>query len=451
MTINSRFTRALRNHILILDGAMGTLLHERGLKHGQAPEELNLANPAIVQSVHADYYAAGADMVLTNTFGATRKKLDDFGLGESVSDINTAAVKIARKAAEKTNGFVAGDIGPLGSYLTPLGPLSFDEAYGFFREQAQALASAKPDCLIIETMSDIRELKAAIIAAKDAFHGPIIAQMTFTETNTTVTGTDPLSFITVAESLDVHGIGLNCGIGPGQVTSLVKQFTEKTHLPISVKPNRGIPQLVNRQTIYPGTIDEFVTSLSACVTFGANLVGGCCGTDPSFIQALAQKLKNKKPRKRSKKTAITRFSSRVKTLEITPRSPLIIIGERINPTGRKILQQELSQNNFTRVRSDAKAQVEAGAHMLDVNMGLPAHDEKTLMEKALQIVQSAVQVPLCIDSASTDVLEHALKNCEGKPLVNSVSGEQEKMSALLPIIKRYGAGFIGLLIDENGI
>ncbi|MFH1378967.1 MAG: homocysteine S-methyltransferase family protein [bacterium] len=448
---NNRFLKTLTKKILVSDGAMGTLLQQRGLKTGQAPEELNITAPHIVESVHADYVNAGSDVVLTNTFGATRSKLSDYHLAHKIDAINFEAVKIARNAVKKTRGFVACDIGPLGSYLKPLGPLSWDAAYDLFAEQARILSTANPDLFIIETMSDIREVKAALRAAKDCFDGPVFVQMTFTEDGTTVTGTDPLSFITVAEAMGADGIGINCSVGPKNLYPLVKILAQHTHLPISVKPNRGMPQLINRETIYPGTIQEFVTYAQKFARLGVNLIGGCCGTDPSFITAIAQKLNKQKPKIRKKKINITRFCSRTKTLTITHKSPLIKIGERINPTGRNILQKELADFNFTTVRNDAVAQVSAGAHMLDVNMGLPGGNEQKLMKKALDIVQSSVQVPMCIDSNSPEVLETALKLCEGKPLVNSVTGETHKLNAILPLIKRYGAGIIGLTIDEKGI
>lgn len=451
MKKDSRFIKALHKRILIMDGAMGTLLQQRGLKLGQAPEELNITAPDIVESVHRDYYQAGSDVVLTNTFGATRRKLAEYNLENKIDAINAEAVRIAKKAASKTNGFVACDIGPLGSYLKPLGPLSWDEAYDLFAEQARILASAKPDLFIIETMSDIREVKASLRAAKDCFAGPVFVQMTFTEDGATVTGTDPLSFVTVAEAMGADGIGINCSVGPKNLYPLVKILTQSTHLPISVKPNRGMPQLINRETIYPGTVKEFVKYTVQYARLGVNLIGGCCGTDPSFIKAVSEKLRKKKPVMRREKKGITRFSSRTRTITITPQSPLIKIGERINPTGRKILQKELKDFNFTTVRSDASAQVHAGVHMLDINMGVPGSDEKKLMERAMEIVQSSVPVPLCIDSSSPEVLETALKLCEGKPLVNSVTGETHKLTAIIPLIKRYGAGIIGLTIDEDGI
>jgi 5-methyltetrahydrofolate--homocysteine methyltransferase len=447
---NSRFIKELKKRILLLDGAMGTLLHQRGLKTGQAPEELNITNPSIVASVHRDYFTAGSDVVLTNTFGASKRKLAEYGLENKVHEINHQGVLIAKKAAQETNGFVAGDIGPLGSYLTPLGILSWDEAYALFAEQAAALASADPDLIIIETMSDIREVKAAIRAAKDHYQGPVFAQMTFTEDGITVTGTDPVSFITVAEAMGADGIGVNCSVGPKNLYPIVKKLAQNTHLPISVKPNRGMPQLINRQTIYPGTKEEFFTYAKKFAQCGINMIGGCCGTDPSFIETLID-LKKMRPKTRVKKPGLTRFCSRTRTIAITSSSPLITIGERINPTGRKILQQELQQSDFTLVRNDARGQVQAGADMLDVNMGLAGGDESKLLAKALDIVQSSVAVPLCIDSSSPAALESALKLCEGKPLVNSVSGEEKKLDQVLPLIKRYGAGVIGLAVTDRGI
>jgi 5-methyltetrahydrofolate--homocysteine methyltransferase len=446
------FNKILKERILILDGAMGTLLQERGLKSGQSPEELNLTKEGqeIIKSVHLDYLQAGSDIILTNTFGATARKLSDYGLENKIKEINYNAVKIARKCAKKFNAFVGGSIGAIGTYLKPIGPLSFEDAYNIFSQQIRILSKAGVDLIFIETISDISELKSALLAAKDNFKGPIISMVTFTEDKITVSGTSPLCFLSVAESMGTDGVGINCSVGPKDLYAVVKEIIKFAKKIIVVKPNRGLPVLVNRETVFPGTLSEFLSYGVKFANLGVNLIGGCCGTNPEFIRELTKRLKNKKPKQR-KKISATLISSRTNCVIVKDKSPLVVVGERINPTGKKDFQEELRKGVFKRIRKEATLQVKEGAKILDINVGIAGGDEVYLLKNAVSIVQSAVNVPIMIDSTNREAIETALKLCEGKPILNSTTAEDKKLNELLPLIKRYGGCLVGLTLSEKGI
>jgi 5-methyltetrahydrofolate--homocysteine methyltransferase len=447
----NRFLNALKKNILILDGAMGTELQKRGfLDDCVCPEELNIKSPEKIQAVHQDYLEAGSQVIFTNTFGANRLKLSEFGLEGKLDLINRQGIRNARTLAEKCGAFVGADVGPIGAYISPLGNISFDEAYNLFAEQVKSLAKEGPDLLVIETMAEIREVKAAILAAKDNYSGPVFAQMTFNKDGSTVTGTDILAFLAVAESMGVDGIGLNCSVGPKQLVKLAAILAKNTSLPISFKPNAGMPKLVNRQTVFPGTVAQFVAASVEAKAAGVNLLGGCCGTGPEYIRALANKLKGKAPKMRKAPRRIW-VSSRTRALDLSVARNLVIIGERINPTNRKKFQEELFAGNFQMLRSEAKQQVTQGANILDINLGLPGADEKTLMKKAVEEIQEVVSAPLCIDSSSIETIEAGVRACAGKPIINSVNGDKEKLDRILPLAKRYGAVVIGLTTDEKGL
>jgi len=445
------FNKIISERTLILDGAMGTELQKRGfLFDVGAPEELNLRFPERIQEVQLDYLRAGSDIIIANTFGANRHKLADYGLAEKVEELNIAGVRIAREIAVPFGACVAGDMGPIGAYISPLGPISFDEAYKLFAEQAKALQKAGSDLIFIETMAEIREMKAAIIACRDNFGGPVIAQMTFTPDGNTVTGTGVLAFIAVAEACGADAIGVNCSAGPKDLLPIIKTICANTSLPVSFKPNAGLPTLVNRETVFPGTCEDFVAFSLKAQALGVNMIGGCCGTTPEFIKSLSAQLKDKPPIKRAAKNKLF-LASRSKAFDAHNFGRLIIIGERINPTNRKKFQEELSAGNFASVRREAKEQVKAGALVLDLNLGLPGADETALIARAVQEVQEAVSAPLCIDSSSPGAIEAGLKACAGKPILNSVSGEIEKLKIIVPLAKRYGAALVGLAVNERGI
>ena len=445
------FKNLLNEKVLILDGATGTELQKYNFLEGvSTPEELNIKFPKRIQKIYSSYIDSGSDIILANTFGANRLKLSQYKLDTKINEIINVGVSIAKKEAKKTNSFVAGDISSVGAYLYPLGNVYFDDAYQAFKEQAKILSDSGVDLIIIETMTEIKELKAAILAVKDVCELPIITQMSFTQEGTTVTGTDILSFIAMAESLEIDAIGMNCSVGPETLLQLAKFMAKNTNLPISFKPNAGMPQYINRQTIFPGTSEEFVKICLQAYNYGINMFGGCCGTNPEYIKLLSSNLKNRPPVIR-KKVCHHLLSSRTKAIDLNLLNKPIKIGERINPTGRKKFQAELSQNIFGLVKTEARTQAQAGADILDVNMGLPGADETKLIINAVNEIQEIVNLPLSLDSSFTEALDNACKHCTGKPLINSVNGEIEKLEKILPIAKKYGTSIIGLCVDEKGI
>jgi len=445
------FRNRTTREIILLDGGMGTLLQARDLGIGQAPEELNLNKPESVIKAHRDFIKAGSNVILTNTFGGTRLKLNEYHLGDRARDINTAAVELARKASQGADIWVAGCIGPCGKYLKPVGKLDFRPAYDTFAEQVKYLAGAGVDLLIIETMSDIRETRAALMAARRYFNGPIIAQMTFADGRNTVTGTDPLTALTVLEALDADAFGINCSTGPEEIFGAIKEVQNKTLLPLSVEPNAGMPRIKEGRTCFPASPEHMAEYAVKFAELGVTIIGACCGAGPEHIKAVAKALKGMKPVHRKVVRCRSRLASRDKTIEICNDRPIRIIGERINPTGRKKLRKELGDGVFHLVRRDAIEQVKAGADILDVNVGVPGIDELEIMRAAIQIVQKAVDVPISIDSANPDAIEIALEEIEGKPLINSVTAEESKMDRVLAMAKRFGASVLGLTLDDNGI
>jgi 5-methyltetrahydrofolate--homocysteine methyltransferase len=446
-----QFKELINERVLILDGAMGTELQKRGFLEGVgAPEELNLKAPEKISAVQKDYLDAGADIILANTFGANRHKLADYGLSDKLVIINQAAINNSKALAKPYNAFVAGDIGPIGSYLEPLGPVTFDSAYDIFSEQVKAMNAVNPDLIFIETMAEIREVKAALLAVKDNYNGPVIVQMTFNSDGSTVTGTALLSFLSSIEAMGADALGLNCSVGPKDLFKLAKLLCQYSKLPVSFKPNAGMPKLVNRQTVFPGTAKDFVKASLEAYRSGVNMFGGCCGTTPEFIKALSTEIKNKKPAKRKSVNSFL-ISSRVKALDMNKNDGFYIIGERINPTNRKKFQEELSADNFTTIRKEAGEQVKSGADILDINMGVPGLDEVKLMKRAVSEIQEVVKVPLCLDSSNISALEAGLKESAGKPIINSVNGDSENLDRIIPLAKRYGAALIGLCTDKRGI
>jgi 5-methyltetrahydrofolate--homocysteine methyltransferase len=432
-----------------MSGAMGTELQKKKyLDDVTIPEELNIKFPERVSEIYSSYINAGADIVLTNTFGANPITLQQHNLLDKAEDIIKSGIDLIRKISPHI--IIAGDVSSTGEYIEPLGTLSFDDAYKAFALQSFLLQKYRADIIIIETMTEIKETKAAILAAKDNFEGAIIVTMTFSADGTSVTGTDLKSFIAMAESLGVDAIGLNCSIGSNDLAKLAKDLCENTNLPVSFKPNAGIPELINHETIFLETKEEFVeASLKAC-SYGANMLGGCCGTTPEFIKSLSNKLKNKTPKTRKTKNKYF-LSTRTKAIDVNEIKRPVFIGERINPTNRKKFQDELAKNNLSTIKDEARLQVRSGANLLDVNMGVSGVDEVKLLANAVNQLQEIVSVPLCIDSSDTSALEQGVKNCVGRPIINSVNGEQAKLDAVLPIAKRYGTALIALTTDDNGI
>lgn len=445
--------------ITILDGAMGTELQKMGLELGGVPEVLNLTEPEKIIAIHRRYAEAGAQLVYTNSFGANRYKMRKTGY--SVEELIGAAVANAREAVRQSGGTarVALDIGPIGALIEPLGDLTFEEAYDIFAEQIRAGRDA--DVIVLETMTDLYETKAAVLAAKELSDKPVYVTMTFEANHRTFTGTSVASMALTLEGLGVDAIGFNCSLGPTELAPMVKELYTLTELPIVLKPNAGLPDPVTNR--YNVGAEEFAETVAALFPYGIAFVGGCCGTAPEYIRALSQvaaRYEQEGPSfseaeaaefaaltEKRKRRPLGVCSAQKAVFLDEPR----VIGERINPTGKKLFQQALRNQDMDYILNQAISQVEAGADILDVNVGLPGVDEKTMMCKVIKALQAVVDVPLQIDSNDPEVLSEALRIYNGKPIVNSVNGEEKSRRSILPLVKRYGAAVVGLTLDENGI
>lgn len=447
------FLEAIRERILVLDGAMGTMLQERGLKPGQSPEELNLTLPEVVAGVHREYRDAGADIIVTNTFGGNREKLSHYGLEDRLREINQAGVTIARDAAGDS-AYVAASIGPTGKFVEPVGDLTFDAMAAIFREQAEALIDAGADLITLETFLDIKEIRAAVIAIREISATiPIIAMLTFDDMGRSVLGTPPEAAAITLDAVGADIIGSNCGLGVDGIYEILRAMRGVTGRPLISQANAGLPILRDGKTIFPGTPEEMTAYHDRMLELGVRIIGGCCGTTPEHIRAIRDALKGKE-RPFSADTAeqgVTWLSSRSGIAAIGGNHPAAIIGERINPTGKKTFAAELREGKVTYIRREATEQTAAGATLLDVNVGTPGIDEPATMEQAVFCVSGAVTVPLVLDSSNPEALERGLKAVDGKPLINSVSGEEKSLLRILPLIKKYGAAVIGLALDEEGI
>lgn len=430
------------NKFIILDGAMGTQLQAKGLKTGECPELLSITHPEIVEDIHRAYINAGSMIVYTNTFGANSYKLAESGY--TVQKVVSASVKVAKNATKGTSALVALDIGPIGKLMEPTGSMSFDEAYNTFKEVVEAGKEA--DLIVFETMTDLAEIKAGVLAVKENSNKPVICTMTFEENMRTFTGCCVSSMAITLEGLGVNAVGVNCSLGPVQLQGVVNELAKWTTLPIIVKPNAGLPDPATGK--YNLSPVDFATSIAEnIVPTGALILGGCCGTTPEYIKELTTALSKTEPVKRNNK-AVSAVCSATKTVVIDqPR----IIGERINPTGKKLFKEALRNNDLDYILTQGIEQVNAGADILDVNVGLPEIDEEKMMVKAVKGLQGVVDVPLQIDSTIPQVLESALRVYSGKPIVNSVNGEEKSLEAVLPLVKKYGASVVGLTLDKDGI
>ena len=447
------FLAAIREQVLILDGAMGTMLQERGLKPGQSPEELNLTMPQVVASVHRDYVAAGADIIITNTFGGTRFKLAHYGLEDRLVEINARAVEIARaEAGDKA--YVGASIGPTGQFVEPLGEVSFDEMKDAFRQQAQALVDAGADLISLETFLDIKECRAAVIGIREVSVSiPIIAMLTFDDNGRSVLGTSPEAAAITLTAAGADIVGSNCGLGVDGIYDILRRMRRVTGLPLISQANAGLPQLLDGKTIFPGTPDEMTAYHERMIGLGVRVIGGCCGTTPAHIRAMKAALAGHQAfwSPRTETTGVTFLSSRGGWAAVGGDNTTAIIGERINPTGKKLYSQELLDGKVAYIRREAMEQIEMGATLLDVNVGAPGIDEPTAMERAVFCVTAAAGVPIVLDSSSLAALERGLKAADGKVLINSVSGEAKSLRRVLPLAKKYGAAVIGLTLDNKGI
>lgn len=437
--------------IHIFDGAMGTMLQAGGLKPGACPELMNIEHPDVVKSIHEAYIKAGSTIIETNTFGASTIKLEHYGLADRMTELNTAAVKIAKSAAGE-RAKVAGSMGPTGRFIQPLGDLDFEAAYQVFYEQSQALAAAGVDYFIIETCIDIQEMRAALLAAKEAAPKiPVICQLSYSEDGRTVTGTDPQSAAVILAAMGADIIGVNCSLGPEQLVPIVKTLAENCQVPISVQPNAGMPYLDNGETKFPMGAVEFGTWGRKLVEAGASFLGGCCGTTPEHIKELAKNVKNLAEPVRHNTKQQLMLASRSKTVVIDKDLPTRLIGERINPTGRKKLAAEIREGSLLSVKKEAVNQTKAGAHLLDVNMGVGGIDQAAAMKRAISEISQISDAPLAIDTGDAKALEAGLRAYPGRALINSVSAEKDRLRDFLPLAKKYGAAILCLPITEDGV
>ncbi len=440
MTIKDKLSK----EIIIFDGAMGTMLQSKNLPKDVLPESFNTTHPEVITDIHRQYLAAGSDVITANTFGANLLKFSK----DELKRVIDGAISCAEKAKEGFNDkYIALDIGPLGRLLAPFGDLSFEEAYDIFAETIK-IANDRTDLVIIETMYDSFETKAAVLAAKENCSLPIFVSNVYDENKKLMTGADALAMVAILEGLRVDAIGLNCSLGPDKMLSILPDFAKYSSTPILIMPNAGLPKVVDGKTVFDVTEDEFVSCMEKAVDMGARIVGGCCGTNPDYIRKLAKALKSKAPKAIEKKnhTLVSSYTHAVKW----GNSP-VLIGERINPTGKSRVNQAFRDNDLSFILSEGIYQQKAGANMLDVNCGLPEIDEAKVLESTVKALQGVTDLPLVIDTADPKALEKTLRIYNGKPLINSVNGKQESMDSVLPLAKKYGAAVVALTLDEKGI
>ena len=443
-------TEILRERILILDGAMGTELIRRTGKKFDFPEILNVESPELIESIHRDYIEAGADIIETNTFGGNRIKLDEFGAGHRVKDLNVSAVKIAREAAGSREIFVAGSMGPIGKLIQPLGELTEHDVYEVYKEQAVALAEGGADLILIETQIDILEAKIALRAAKENTDLPVAVSISYPmEGGLTVTGSDPEVASITFSSTDVDIFGLNCGGHPIEFVDFIKKILRHSNKPLIVYANAGIPEKHGEKVVYPLGPNEYLQYPIKFYELGANIIGGCCGTTPEHIKLISRALKGRKPLSRPNIKPFFRISSRNSALFIGKDLTFKIIGENINPYGKKRLNNELKEGKLNLAREYARKQESAGAHALDINLGRRGEKDPVFYSNAIRTLQSVTKLPLFIDNSNPDAIEASLKIYAGKPVLNSVNGETHEI--LFPIAKKYGASLVLLAMDKRGI
>ena len=430
--------------MLFFDGGLGSLLQARGLAPGELPETWNLSKPEELISIHREYLEAGADIILTNTFGANRFKYDN------LSEIVEAAVRNAKTAVKEIGkkAYVALDLGPTGKLLKPMGTLDFEEAVSVYAEVVRIGAKAGADLILIETMSDTYELKAAVLAAKENSDLPVMATVVFDESSKLLTGATPEAVVSLLEGLRVDALGINCGLGPKQMKPIFERLKNLSSTPLIITPNAGLPHTEDGKTVYDISPDEFAKEVTEIVKLGAHFAGGCCGTTPAHIKALTDSLKDYIPEPLTEKEK-TFVSSYAQAVELGNKP--VIIGERINPTGKSKFKQALKDKNIEYILEEGVKQADSGADILDVNVGLPEIDEAAMMALIVSELQSVLSTPLQIDTSNVSAMEQALRIYNGKPMINSVSGKDEVMKAVFPLVKKYGGVVVGLALDDDGI
>lgn len=437
--------KLIENQVIVVDGAMGTMLQTKGLKTGEIPETLNITAPEIVQEIHQGYLRAGANILTTNTFGANHLKLQNSGF--TVEEIIEAAINNCKKAVQNHQGLIALDIGPLGELLEPMGTLTFEQAYDLFKQQVLQGVKSGVDLVIIETMTDLYEAKAAVLAVKENSELPVFCTMSFEENMRTFTGCSVEAMVMVLQGLGVDALGVNCSLGPKELEPLIDKVLEISKVPVIVQANAGLPKVENGKTYFDLSPAEFSDYAYKFAQKNVAIIGGCCGTTYDHIKALAQKTKNITLQRRTPKV-VSQVCTPTKTVTI---DGVRIIGERINPTGKKNFKIALQSGNIDYVLQEAVQQMQAGADILDVNVGLPEINESEIMGQVISEIQAILDIPLQIDSNDPVVIEKGLRVYNGKAIVNSVTGEDHILDTILPIVKKYGAAVIGLTLDEQGI
>lgn len=437
----------LNKEFIYFDGGMGTLLQERGLKPGEKPENWNVTHGDVITEIHLNYLRAGSNIITTNTFGANSLKFS------CLEDIISSAVKNARRAVELFDGdkekcFVAFDIGPLGKLLEPLGELEFEKAVEIFSETVKIAEKYKPDLYIIETMNDSYETKAAVLAVKENSDLPVFVSNVFDESHRLLTGADGKTMIATLEGLGVDAVGMNCSLGPVQMKEIAKEYARYSSLPVMVSPNAGLPVMKNGKTVFDVSPEEFALCMREIALSGVQILGGCCGTTPEYIRATVQKTKDVPfvPQSEKNYTVVSSYAQAV-TIGDCP----VLIGERINPTGKPKFRQALRDGDMDYIVNEGISQQEKGVHILDVNVGLPEIDEDKMLVGAVKALQAVSTLPLQLDTVKISAMEKAMRIYNGKPLINSVNGKKESMDAVLPLVKKYGGTVIALTIDEKGI
>lgn len=431
--------------IILFDGAMGTMIQKKGLSLENGVECFNISEKDIICDIHKEYINAGANIITTNTFGANELKLKKYGY--TVEEIIDSAVNIAKEAVADRNVKIALDIGPIGQLLEPMGTLSFDRAYEIFKRQILQGVKSGADIILIETMTDLYEAKAAVLAAKENSNLPVFCTMSFEENERTFTGCTPESMVITLEGLGVDAIGVNCSLGPKEIKPIIQRILKVANKKVIVQPNAGLPKMNGEVAIYDIDKNEFSNYMVEFLSLGADILGGCCGTTPEYIATVREKIQDKNIKEREKRN-ICAVCTPSKFVEI---DGVKVVGERINPTGKKLFKEALKNNDLNYILKQAIEQVEGGADILDVNVGLPNIDEEKVMKNVILGIQEILDVPLQIDSTDKNVIERALRYYNGKAIVNSVNGEDKVLDNILPIVKKYGACVVGLTLDEKGI
>ncbi len=439
----------IQDRILFFDGGMGSLLQAAGLRPGELPGDWNVSHPEVLVEIHRAYLEAGADIVTTNTFGADSLKYRE-GTQYSLDQVITAAIRNGREAVRLSgkDACVALDLGPTGKLLKPLGDLAFEDACRIYKEVIEIAVREGVDLILIETMSDSYETKAAVLAAKENSTLPVFVTVTFDERGKLLTGGSPASIVAMLEGLGVDALGMNCGLGPVQMKGILKEILAVASIPVIVNPNAGLPRSENGKTVYDIDADEFARTMAEIVDMGARGVGGCCGTTPEHIKKVVELCREKipVPVEKKRRTVISSFAQAVEIGE-TP----VIIGERINPTGKSKFKQALRDHNLEYILKEGVTQQDHGAHVLDVNVGLPEIDEPSMMTEVVRELQSIIDLPLQLDTSDPAAMEQAMRIYNGKPLINSVNGKEESMRAIFPLVKKYGGVVVALALDEGGI